>query len=71
MKDEIIKVFTKYDTPYTGIDVPHFISLTAHAFTDLTNLVCDEMAMMEHVKYTVKGIECGLEGVRYFHYGKA
>lgn len=66
-REGIIKVFTKYDTPYPAINIPFIRPLIAQAKGDAAILSAELLS--DFRRLTVKRIEQGLEGVRFFHYG--
>ena len=65
---EIVKVFTKYDIPYHQINVPFFKPITQREAEELTPVF--ESPPYDFENYTITRIEQGLEGVRFFHYGR-
>ncbi len=66
MDEEIVKVYTKYDTPAMSVTVPRLNRIVAHSLSDDTELL--NLPCMVHFRYEISKIEYGLEGVRYFHY---
>jgi len=65
--EEIIRVYTKYDTPPESFSIPSFKPIVI----DDLKIIAEVGAyhyMFEYTKYTIKKIEHGLEGVRYFRY---
>ena len=64
---QIVKVYTRYDTPDAKILVPYTKPLADYFIGDCHQSVIydDGTSYKEH---RLKNIEHGLEGVRYFHY---
>jgi len=67
--DTIVKVFTKHDKVYYGINLPRFKNLKPENVIDHTELSLPDLLYLYDV-YKVDSIEEGLEGVKFVHYRK-
>ena len=67
-QEEIVKVFTKYDTPFLKINIPIIPELRARNLND--DSLLNEDILFEYEEWGIKYIEEGLEGVKFFHYAK-
>lgn len=68
-REEIIKVYTKYDTPCAKVIVPVIRYLTQGELLPPTSMRgFDQTGLTSTEVWELKSIEEGLEGVRFFHY---
>jgi len=65
---KLTKVFTKYDRPYTLIQVPTIGEVRAKPLTENCQIDQTSILTVEWADCPLVSIEQGLEGVRFFHY---